>query len=325
MPAPRNRRHIFVPTPPNTDPFKGHRRPPQPKVPRAQDRVGHAEALRGALDVAQREGETRRTAHAIRVTGAAPGIYIEFDSIPRFELKLDSLDVNRSGIAPSAVRIATAEDGSSIQRATVFVPEGRLAHFLGRLEQYATEESKKGEPRNRDLVDRIADVRLATSRALWFDPPQAYPAEGAEIWWEVWLRRTDGHELDRFLEFARQTGVRVGSRRIAFHNRIVCLALATVQQLSVAIDVPGDVAELRRAKIEAGFFAALPPHEPPPWADARRSGRETRPAVERSSGRRNSRWMPNWRSAKSSACRTALIDTPCSVRSARSTCASIRL
>jgi len=34
------------------------------------------------------------------------------------------------------------------------------------------------------------------------------------IWWEVWLRRQDGSELGRLMEFATLKGLDVGERRL---------------------------------------------------------------------------------------------------------------
>ncbi len=105
-----------------------------------------------------------------------------------------------------------------------------------------------------ELVDRIATVRLATLRALWTDDPDSYPGEQQLVWWEVWLRRSEG-EFARFSAFCADSGLQLGPRQFAFDDRVVCLVRATPEQLSVSLAALGDMAELRRAKSTAGFFA----------------------------------------------------------------------
>ncbi|MGB9880981.1 MAG: S8 family peptidase, partial [Anaerolineae bacterium] len=185
---------------------------------------------------------------------------------PGIELKLESLEDRGKGIELVAVqRFQPDPERPPVQRATVFVPDGALKHFFTKFEQYATEQTKKGEPRHKELVDRIAELRRATLRALWTDEAAAYPAEGEAIWWEVWLRRHDGRELARLHEFAQAVGLSLGERRLAFDDRIVVLVRGTAQQLSGSLDVLNDVAEVRRAKESAAFFADMPAEEQAAW------------------------------------------------------------
>ncbi len=115
------------------------------------------------------------------------------------------------------------------------------------------------------MIDRIASLRLATLKALWTDSPEDYPADGMSIWWEVWLRRQDGRELERLLDFASSVEIRVGDRRLEFDDRIVTLVYGTSRQLSQSIDVLSDFAEVRKAKETAAFFVDLSSVEQAEW------------------------------------------------------------
>ncbi len=267
MPTPRNRRHILVRTPPEREDYTPHpRRIELPAPPAPPNRRRHAAALKMSLRDAQREAQDRRQAAEISVHGAEPGVYVEFASRPGVELKLESLEDTRKGIELVAVTRQEAADGVVIERATVFVPDGSVKHFISRFDQYATERTpKKGEPRHKDMVDRIAALRLATVRALWTDSPGAYPRDGEAIWWELWLRRQDGHELQRLVEFAALVGIQLRDRRLEFEDRIVTLAFSTPERLSGSLDVLNDIAELRRAKESAGVFADMGPDEQAEW------------------------------------------------------------
>ena len=269
MPAPRNRKHLLVRTAPSPEEYSPHpRKIEQPVFAGPPDRQRHAGALRNALTEAQREAEAAREAVGISVHGAQPGLYLEFESPPAVELKLESLEDRRRGIEIVAVRrVRIAPGEPTVQLATVFVPDGALKHFFDRFQQYAEERTQKGEPRHKDMVDRIAALRKATLRALWTDATEAYPNDAETIWWEVWLRRHDGNELERLLEFGGQAGLDVGERRLGFDDRIVILVRGTATQLSASLDVLNDLAEVRKAKESSAFFADASPEEQAEWLD----------------------------------------------------------
>ncbi len=147
------------------------------------------------------------------------------------------------------------------------MPDGALKHFFERFQEYAEERTEKGEPRHKDMVDRIAALRKATLRALGTDAIEAYPEDEEATWWEVWLRRHDGNELQRLLEFAGQAGLHVGERRLGFDDRIVVLVRGTAVQLSASLDVLNDLAEVRKAKESSAFFADASPEEQAEWLD----------------------------------------------------------
>lgn len=268
MPAPRNRKHLLVRASPSTEEYTPHPRKIEvPPIPAPRNRRLHAAALRAALRQAEKESAEARDEIGISIHGAEPGLYIQFESQSGVELKLESLEDKRKGIELVAVQTVERPEQRPVQLATVFVPDGKLSHFATRFQQYAVETTKKGEPRHKDLVDRIAALRRATLRALWTDTPDVYPAEGETIWWEVWLRRHDGRELERLLELAAQLEFAVGERRLAFDDRIVVLVRSTAEKLAASIDVLNDLAEIRRAKDTAAFFNDSTAKEQADWID----------------------------------------------------------
>jgi len=206
------------------------------------------------------EAHQRRTDAGIEIQGVAPGLYVQFESQPDIPLQLSSLEDARQGIELVAVSHVQAakNDPRLIERATVFVPEGKVKHFITRFQSYAkTTPKAKGERRHEDMLDPVATLRLATLRALWTDSTDIYPADREAIWWEVWLRRQDGSELARLMEFAGLRKLDVGARRLQFDDRIVTLVRAAPKQLSTSIDVLNDLAEVRCAKETATVFADM--------------------------------------------------------------------
>ncbi|MCA9577803.1 MAG: S8 family peptidase [Polyangiales bacterium] len=195
---------------------------------------------------------------------------------------MTSLEDSRQGIEVVAVSHSRTDEPEPrrIERATVFVPDGKVKHFLTRFESYAkTTPRRKGELRYEDMLDRVATLRLATLRGLWTDASEAYPIEHEAIWWEVWLRRQDGNELERLMEFAAAKEVDVAPRRLMFDDRIVTLVRGTPAQLASSVDVLNDLAEVRKAKETAAVFADMGPQDQGEWARDLRS-RVMPPGVE---------------------------------------------
>lgn len=296
MAAPRNRRHVFVHTPPEVEAYQPHpRRVDTKEVPAPPSRAAHGAALKESLKKAAAESQERRVSAAIQVHGAEPGLYIEFESQPGVELNLSGLENKTQKIELVAVTEVTTDEPKPrrIQKATIFVPDGKLKHFITRLEKYALETPKqKGERRHEDMVDRIGALRLATLRALWTDVPNAYPEDTETLWWEVWLRRHDGGEIGRLMEFAAlassqvdtlrpddRSSIQVSDRRLEFDERIVTLVRATPRQLSASLDVLNDLAEVRKAKETATFFVDMSPEEQAEWVKDLRA-RTTPPPAE---------------------------------------------
>jgi hypothetical protein len=61
-----------------------------------------------------------------------PGLYVQFDSQADVPLQVSSLEDSRQGIAVSHSKTEEPEP-RRIERATVFVPDGKVKHFLNRL------------------------------------------------------------------------------------------------------------------------------------------------------------------------------------------------
>jgi len=210
----------------------------------------------------------RRSEAGLEVHGAKPGLYIQFESQPGVPLTLSSLEDAGQGIELVSVSHGKTEEAEPrrIERATVFVPEGKVKHFVTRFENYAKTTPKvKGERRHEVMLDPVATLRLATLRSLWTDALEVYPSDDETIWWEIWLRRQDGSELARLMEFAGLKQLQVAARRLQFDDRIVTLVRATAEQLSASLDVLNDLAEVRRAKETATVFADMAPDEQGEW------------------------------------------------------------
>lgn len=196
------------------------------------------------------------------------GLCLEFRSDPEFELALRSLDrADRRG--DRSIELLAVREDARAMTATVLVPEGKLAEFERLVREYAKEDTKKGKPKNRSLIDSISEIRRAALDSFWTDDPSLWPRDDEPIWWEIWLRLgTDRDALVAdFKGQARRLKMRVGEETLRFQERTVLLAHGTAEQLASSVELLDCIAELRRAKEVASFFSEMPPREQRRWAD----------------------------------------------------------
>ena len=156
MPSPRNRRHILITDPPRAEAFTT-RRSSRPKAfQRPADRAAHARQLTVALTRAIQQGMAGRS-QVVQAQQGQPGCLVAFRAPRGVELNLRSLENKHAGVELRGVaRSGGLDDKEFIETATVFIPHGLPesgAHFLDKFGQYATQQTQKGHPKNRDLVD----------------------------------------------------------------------------------------------------------------------------------------------------------------------------
>lgn len=245
-----------------TTPIPG--RGPSLNLP-ARNRQQHAQILFEKLTSVREESEALKLQRTAFGVDAQTGIYLEFESEPDFDLKFESLEDSRKGIELLSVKRVGEKT-----LATVFVPEGKLAHFERLLTAYREQETPKGKPKNKDLIEGVSDIHLAVLDALWTDSQDVLPATEDPIWWEVWLRAGEDRDeiLDFFTTHAARIGLEVGEETSRFPDRTVILARGTKSQMARSIHLLNCVAELRKAKDTADFFSEMRPAEQDEWVQA---------------------------------------------------------
>ena len=256
--AERDRPHLFIERPAGVERYQPPPRDMGSGTDFApKDRRAHGRHLQEQLTSADRTARERRAVSEFNVEGAAPGIHVSFESFAGLDLAIESLDPRQGAVHPEllAVREVIDADGERAEQATVFIPDGELGYFLGRIEQYL-QTTEADTVRNRNLVDRIRSIGVASLEQLWTDSARGMPAEDESAWWEVWLRRRDGREVERLRAFATQAGIVVRDRALAFPDRVVVLVWASSAQLAGALDVLDDLAELRAPREFPQILAA---------------------------------------------------------------------
>jgi hypothetical protein len=254
------RRHLLLTgtstTEPYTSPQQGGGETRLPPVNPAH----HGASLKKDLDRARKDLETRDAYHDAVAVEARRGIYLEFASAPGFDLALQSLEDRRAGIELAATR-----SRANVAYATVYVPVGQLGYFEKKVEAYLTETTRKGNPKNKTLVESIAEIRLAVLEGFWTDDPALFPPAGKAICWEVWMRGESGDLLARFRDYAQKVQLDLGNNQLRFPDRLVVLAYGTREQMIDSIELLDVIAELRLAKEVPTSFMRMSASEQEGW------------------------------------------------------------
>ena len=241
---------------------------PKKILPR-RDRQTHGEYIQNQLMAAWDESQSEFTAfHTER-----NGIYLEFQSSPGFEMAIKSLEDLRQGIRLCNVRTVkqSSQDIDSDEKliifATVYIPNDKRILLFNKVENYLTEETKKGKPKNAPLLDGIDELRKALLiESFWLDDANLIPGE-EPAWCEVWLRGDTDDVIAKFEKLLVAQGINSKSGYIRFPERIVKLVLATQTQLENITRNSDDIAEYRKAKNTAEFLLSQRPAEQAEWVN----------------------------------------------------------
>lgn len=234
----------------------------------SRDRTTHSARLREQFDqiyAAANEQNEQRQAAALPTKG---GMYLDFRSQLGYNLLTKSLENLDKGIRLSNFRTKEV-DGQVLSIATIYIPEGEEGYFLQRLRQYAEEETPKGHPKNKDLINSIENIRLAVFESFWQDKPELAPTDQA-VWCEVWLRLEDTKASILASFFKACTALNIETRQeevLQFPERLVTPIFASQEQLKELIEVTGLLGEIRRVKETAQFWMELTPAEQADWVD----------------------------------------------------------
>lgn len=264
--------HLFLASEPElseyTNPAGGGR---DFELPSRPNRAAHATIVRTALDgvwaETERLGEDRQTVSL----PTRHGTYIEFFSKPGFELKFESLEARTSGIRLLNVRDEETEDGSIRQRATIFVPKGKEKILIKKVDQYQSEDTDKGKPKNQALVESIEVLRTAVIHSFWNDPVDLLPGNDEAADCEIWLRVDHDpvardKTLEDFFGVCAELNIPISDSRIDFPERTIVLGRLLLDQLNELIAASNDIAEFRLAKETAEFWTGVDNAEQAEWA-----------------------------------------------------------
>lgn len=223
-----------------------------------RNRAEHATTLQRLFDTAYAENERIKNDMQAVALPARTGTYLEFSGAPAHELMTKSLEDQKAGIRLLNIRTVISEDDNEQTFATVYIPHGKENKFATKLNKYATENAANGKPKNDSLFRSIESINIALLKALWTDSNSEFPSEQLD-WYEVWIRINDSADREnehiKFVDTLRALQIRHKDNSIlTFPERSVFLVNANLLSLTRLLQGSDQLAEIRAAKVLAGFL-----------------------------------------------------------------------
>lgn len=196
---------------------------------------------------------------------SSEGIYIVLKSDPTTSLPLNSIDSTEFILS----NLKILDDKS--EEATIFIPEKNREKFLKKITAYIETINLQKNPKNMNLINNIASIKLARLEDFWTDPIDLFPVKKTEKqWWEVWLKKSSNDSNITFrkaIEFAEAIQAEINNSYIDFFDNIVVIIKTTAYELEKSIFIMSNLLELRQVHEPASFFVDLNPKEQYEWVN----------------------------------------------------------
>src|SRR3972149_3052535 len=141
--------------------YTASRRIVKKRIPE-RDRAAHAARLQRQLEDTWVEARRLASDRSAVSLPTKDGIYLEFQGSGGYDLIAKGLeDLKSKRIRLCNVRVVSTPDSQKKTVATVYIPEDKKGYFLKKIDEYATEQTRKGNPRHSDLIRSIEGIRLA--------------------------------------------------------------------------------------------------------------------------------------------------------------------
>ncbi|MBN1698882.1 MAG: S8 family peptidase [Spirochaetales bacterium] len=240
---------------------------PKLRIP-VRDRIIHAQRIKEKLDKVwnyfDKKKEQRK---AISMPDVKSGCYIDVLGATGADLIYKSLENIKYGIKLCNVKEENIEQNQPV-RATVFIPENMRGYFLKKVKEYAEKTTNKGNPKNKNLVESIEDIKLAVIESFWqpIEDISSIPFDSKK-WCEIWLSSDREEVYNQFKMFCDANDIKYQDERIVFPEKTVCIAFTDNAILNLIIESFPYLAEIRAAKETAAFWMELPNIEQAGWVE----------------------------------------------------------
>lgn len=229
------------------------------------NRNAHFAKVRHSLETAVNiYNERKKTVEMLLGKGNEPQkVVITFRENPEIKdrIVLKSLDAN-------GMRIMSVNTIDGMTMANVSVPVEGFSKLDKILQEYATENTKKGNPKNQPFIESISNIEYGNFRALWFSqdefPKDIYKVQDVELW----LDSSDLDEsllVEKFEKICGQLGIIVKQGTLTFKDRIVKIVCASMHDLMLVQQLTELISEIRPSKAVSVDFLDLKPAEAFQW------------------------------------------------------------
>lgn len=235
------------------------------QVFKERNRENHGRRLLRQLDSVWQSNEQQKAMFA--TIKERQGTYIEFKGAENCDLVSKSLENAAQGIELLNLRNEISEEGTVVQAATVFVPDGKENYFNKKIQEYLVHNTPAGNAKNKPLVESIETIKLAVVSSFWIGEAKHIPAKTSE-WCEYWLRTEPLKEKEAatyFYNLCDKINIQHKDTCIVFPEKVVVLAKTNNSQIQKLLNECNVIAEIRRAPEVAGFYTRMYGSEAKEW------------------------------------------------------------
>lgn len=197
------------------------------------------------------------------------GFYVEFIGKEECDLVYKSLENVKEGIELLNVRSDIHTNSGDVQAATVFVPYGKEGYFHKKIQDYVEQETEKGNPKNKPLIESIETIQIALITSFWTGKKEDIPGKMA-VWCEFWLRagvKKEKEVAQKFYSLCDELSIEHKDKVIEFPEKAVVIAKTSREDIQKLIDSSGLIAEIRRVPELAAFFSRMSGFDAGDWID----------------------------------------------------------
>ena len=192
---------------------------------------------------------------------------IEQDPAVTDRLALERLD-NRN------VKLLSVNTIDGLTTANISIDENKVEKFSKLINQYQTEDTPKGAPKNQTLVEPIRSIRRTLLSDLWFSA-SPYPEDTTEIIdTELWFDISENRGPDAVSEIeqrislcANLAGVTIKNHRLTFKDRLIKIASGALDSLEVLHNLTNLIVEIRPATTICSDFLNIATDEQHAWVE----------------------------------------------------------
>lgn len=238
-----------------------------------RSRPEHGQFIKQKLTDVKNEEELLQKTRTDNGFDEKQGVYISVSGRLGYDLLIESLDNRRYGFELlSDNREKITEENKVPEKATVYIPHGKISKFIQMADNYLKEDTAHGKPKGNDLFESIEDIKLATIKDLWTDPEKLFPEKDTDVYWEVWLRGVSNAQsgtqiFNQFKAGAEKINLQTSNAFIPFPESIVLLAKGTVETLTKAVTLLDLICELRKPHDTTDLITHLSPSQQIDWQD----------------------------------------------------------
>ncbi|WP_367165963.1 S8 family peptidase [Kosakonia cowanii] len=235
-----------------------------------RNRQQHGQTLLNQLQRLKAIAERAREAQIAHTLSSAIGVQVEFIGQPDVALAFESLSDERPRDLSKRIELLSINTEKDVMSANVFIPDGKIAHFERYIQDYLAEKRRADgvSADHKSLINTISAIQLSDINALWTDSISLLPEDpDYSFWWEVWLPVRGNRQavINDFRKISQTTECQLSEHMVTFPERTVAWMFGSQSDFARAGLLLNCVAELRRAKETADFFAGAAPAEQQLW------------------------------------------------------------